>query len=60
LFLTETNIARSQHLANFQENVELWAGEHQKRVEYLEQQLLEAREETQRQAEMLQQLAAQI
>jgi len=34
-FLAEANIARSQHLANFQGNVELWAGEHQKRVEYL-------------------------
>jgi len=59
-FLAEANIARSQHLANFQGNVELWAEEHQKRVEYLERQLLEAREETQRQAAALQQLAAQI
>lgn len=59
-FLAEANIARSQHLANFQGNVELWAEEHQKRVEYLEQQLLEARQETQRQSEALQQLAAQI
>jgi len=59
-FLAEANIARSQHLANFQGNVELWAEEHQKRVEYLEGQLLEARQETQRQAAVLQQLAAQI
>jgi len=60
-------VARSQHLANFQGNVELWAEEHQKRadeqqqwVEYLEQQLQEAREETRRQAEALQLLAARI
>jgi len=59
-FLAEANVARSQHLANFQGNVELWAEEHQKRVGYLEQQLLEARQETQRQAVALHQLAAQI
>jgi len=59
-FLAEANIARSQHLANFQGNVEVWAEEHQKRIDYLEQQLVEARQETQRQAETLQQLAAQI
>jgi len=59
-FLAEANVARSQHLANFQGNVELWAEEHQKRIDYLEQQLVEARQETQRQAETLQQLAAQI
>jgi len=29
-FLAEANVARSQHLANFQGNVELWAEEHQK------------------------------
>jgi len=57
-FLAEANIARSQHLANFQGNVELWAKEHQKRVEYLEWQLLEARKETQCHAAALQQLAA--
>jgi len=58
-------VARSQHLANFQGNVELWAEEHQKRadeqqqrVEYLEHQLQEAREEARRQAEALQLLAA--
>jgi len=66
-FLAEANVARSQHLANFQGNVELWAEEHQKRadkqqqrVEYLEHQLQEAREEARRQAEALQLLAAQI
>jgi len=64
-FLAEANVARSQHLANFQGNVELWAEEHQKqadrqqqRVEYLEQQLQEAREEARQQAEALQLLAA--
>ena len=60
-------MARCQHLANFQGNVELWAEEHQKRadeqqqrVEYLEQQLQEAREEARRQAKALQLLAARI
>jgi len=66
-FLAEANVARSQHLANFQGNVELWAEEHQKRadeqqqwVEYLERQLQKAREEARRQAEALQLLAARI
>jgi len=66
-FLVEANVARSQHLANFQGNVELWAEEHQKqadeqqqRVEYLEHQLQEAREEARRQAEAFQLLAARI
>jgi len=66
-FLAEANVARSQHLANFQGNVELWAEEHQKRadeqqqrVEYLEHQLQEAREEARQQAEALQLLAARI
>jgi len=66
-FLAEANVARSQHLANFQGNVELWAEEHQKRadeqqqqVEYLERQLQEAREEARQQAEALQLLAARI
>ena len=59
-FLAEANVARSQHLANFQGNVELWAKEHQMRVEYLEQQLVEARLEAQRQSQALQQLAAQV
>jgi len=66
-FLAEANVARSQHLANFQGNVELWAEEHQKRadkqqqrVEYLEHQLQEARMEARQQAEALQLLAARI
>jgi len=53
-FLAEANVARSQYLANFQGNVELWAEEHQKRVDeqqrrvaQLEHQLQEAREESQ-------------
>ena len=40
-FLAETNVARSQHLANFQGNVELWASAHQDRVNMLEKQLQE-------------------
>jgi len=32
-FLAEANVARSQQLANFQGNVELWAEEHQKRAD---------------------------
>jgi len=66
-FLAEANVARSQDLANFQGNVELWAEEHQKRadkqqqrVEYLEHQLQEAREEARQQAEALQLLATRI
>jgi len=59
-FLAEANVARSQHLANFQGNVEIWANEHQNRVEFLEERLLDARQETRRQADALQQLAAQI
>jgi len=66
-FLAEANVARSQHLANFQGNVELWVAEHQKRadeqqrqVAQLEHQLQEAREESRKQAEALQRLAAQV
>jgi len=46
-FLAEANIARNQHLANFQGNVELWAAAHQNRVATLENQLREARAEIQ-------------
>ena len=46
-FLGETNTARSQHLANFQGNIELWAAAHQNRVAALETQLREARAEIQ-------------
>ena len=40
-------MARNQHLANFQGNVELWAAAHQARVSTLEAQLQEARTEIQ-------------
>jgi len=46
-FLGEANTARSQHLANFQGNIELWAAAHQNRVAALETQLREARAEIQ-------------
>jgi len=46
-FLGEANMARNQHLANFQGNVELWTAAHQKRVATLEKQLREARMEIQ-------------
>jgi len=46
-FLGEANIAQSQHLANFQGNVELWAADHQMQVATLERQLREAKEELQ-------------
>jgi len=38
-FLAEANVARSQHLANFQGNVELWAEEHQKRADRQQQRV---------------------
>jgi len=41
-------MARNQHLANFQGNVELWAAAHQNRVSTLENQLRKARAEIQR------------
>jgi len=47
-FLAEANTAQSQHLADFQGNVELWAPAHQNRVATLENQLREARTEIQR------------
>ena len=46
-FLAEANTARTQHLAEFQGNVELWAAAHQDRVTILETQLQEARAEIQ-------------
>ena len=46
-FLGEANVARNQHLANFQGNVEIWAAAHQDRVAALERQLQEARAEIQ-------------
>jgi len=47
-FLGEANIARNQHLATFQGNVELWAAEHQAQVKELENQLQRAEGEIRR------------
>jgi len=38
-------VARNQHLAKFQGNMELWAGEHQRKVEFLENKVREAQGE---------------
>ena len=43
-FQKEADIARNKHLAAFQGNVEIWATEHQKRVEYLEEELRKAQD----------------
>ena len=51
--LAEANVARSQHLATFQGNVELWAADHQNKVAYLEEQLRKAQEEIQKVATMI-------
>jgi len=37
-FLSEANLARNTHLAEFQGNVEKWAADHQQKVETLERQ----------------------
>jgi len=37
-FLSEANLTRNTHLAEFQGNVERWAADHQQKVEILEQQ----------------------
>jgi len=47
-FLAEANTARSQHLATFQGNVELWAADHQRKMSRVEEELRRAREEIQR------------
>jgi len=47
-FLGEANTARSQHLATFQGNVELWAADHQRRMSQVEEDLRRAREEIRR------------
>jgi len=44
-FLAEANTARSQHLATFQGNVELWAADHQSKMSRVEEELRRAREE---------------
>jgi len=47
-FLGEANMARNQHLATFQGNVELWAADHQQKVAELQQELQRTRSEVQR------------
>jgi len=38
-FLAEANTARSQHLVTFQGNVELWAADHQRKMNKVEEEL---------------------
>jgi len=47
-FLAEANTARSQHLVTFQGNVELWAADHQRKVDRMERELWQARDEIRR------------
>ena len=47
-FLAEANVARSQHLATFQGNIELWAADHQRKVAQVEEELRQARNEIRR------------
>jgi len=44
-FLAEANTARSQHLVTFQGSVELWAADHQRKVNRMERELRQARDE---------------
>jgi hypothetical protein len=44
----EANLARSEHLATFQGNVELWANEHQRKIGTLEQELRKAQDQIRR------------
>jgi len=44
-FLAEANTARSQHLVTFQGNVEIWAADHQRKVNQMERELRQARDE---------------
>ena len=46
--LVEANVARSQHLATFQGNVELWATNHQRKMTQVEEELQQARDEIRR------------
>jgi len=48
VFLAEANTARSQHLADFQGNVELWAADHQRKMNRVEEELRQARDEIRR------------
>jgi len=43
-FLAEANAARSQHLATFQGNVELWAVDHQRKMTQVEEELRRTRD----------------
>jgi len=43
-FLNEANTAQSQHLATFQGNVELWAADHQRKMNTVEEELRKARD----------------
>ena len=43
--LAEANAARSQHLATFQGNIELWAADHQRKMAQVEEELRQARDE---------------
>jgi len=47
-FLGEANLARQQNMATFQGNVELWAADHQQKVQELQQELWQARNDIQR------------
>jgi len=47
-FLAKANVARSQHLATFQGNVELWAADHQRKMTRVEKELWQARDEIRR------------
>ena len=47
-FLAEANTAWSQHLLTFQGNVELWAADHQRKVNRMEEELRQARDEIRR------------
>ena len=47
-FLAKANVARSQHLATFQGNVELWAADHQRKMTRVEEELWQARDEIRR------------
>ena len=52
-FQAEANTARSEHLATFQGNVELWAAAHQARVSYLENQLRRTQDDLRKVAVMI-------
>jgi len=53
-FLSEANLARNTHLAEFQGNVEKWSANHQQKVDILERQ---GNEDRRKMAELEQQLA---